>query len=95
MKTKLLKKVRKRYEIIRIDELSNRANRSFIEFKNKYGLPFFQIIDNEYEYEFYEFYLCYTYKEALNKLIELIHTRYVDKMRFKTKRNKTSKVWYK
>jgi hypothetical protein len=47
MKVKLLKKIRKRFEIVRIDELASNAPHILKYFKSDHGLPFFYVMDND------------------------------------------------
>ncbi|MHB8871829.1 MAG: hypothetical protein ACYC5G_05235 [Candidatus Doudnabacteria bacterium] len=52
MKVKLLKKVRKRYEIVKVTQVSppiSPLRDSYNHWAKEYGLPFFVLIDNENE----------------------------------------------
>lgn len=50
MKTRLLKKIRKRYTITRIDEIASNACSSFRDAKKLLGLPFYVLEDSADEY---------------------------------------------
>lgn len=90
MKVKLLKKVRKRYSIIRVDKVTRSSNENFNIFKEDWGLPFYYVKDN------YDSWTCWDYsktkKEALANLSKLITKDYRDK--FIKKEKTTSKVWW-
>jgi len=48
MKTKLLKKVRKRFDINKIEELSYDAPDRYRDCVEKYGLPIYELLDSKY-----------------------------------------------
>ena len=89
MKVKLLKKIRKRYSITRIDELESNAG-EIMEFqKEKLGLPFFILCDdfsNDDE-EYFE-----SFNDSRDRLTEWINLDYREK--FKHKSRKETKVWW-
>ena len=103
MKTKLLKKIRKRFSITRIDVLASDANAIKVDAKKKYGLPFFYIEDSFYDddpslslqyFFLYKRMMTYkTYNEALGALISMIHDYYYED--FKHKNEVNQKVWWK
>lgn len=49
MKVKLLKKVRKRFSIYKIEKLGSNERLIFIELANFYKLPFYYIHDHKYD----------------------------------------------
>lgn len=94
MKVKLLKKVRKRYSIERIDFVSKRyivdnpdSMISFYGAQNIY--PIYQLIDNDG----YDTYTSINYQIIYDKLLESIRRSYV---KDNTKKNiiKITKIWY-
>lgn len=103
MKTKLLKKIRKRFSITRIDVLASDADAIKVDAKKKYGLPFFYIedkfCDNDPSRSVIYYYLYKhkmthkTYNEALDTLISMIHNYYYEN--FKHKNEVNQKVWWK
>lgn len=87
MKVKLLKKIRKRYTIIRIDELASNAGELYVYRSQQFGLPFFVLSDDEDYFGFYA-----TYAEARESLCKWIIQDYTEK--FRHKNGKETKVWY-
>jgi DNA phosphorothioation-dependent restriction protein DptG len=95
MKVKLLRRVRKRYSIVRIDQLASNANEWDQKIANITGLPFYRIIDNDrpsswiskYRYD------CKLIEDAKEKLIQIIVNDY--KEQFRHKDAVITKVWYK
>ena len=99
MKVKLLKKIRKRFEIIRIDELStNPTSAALIACYRNHGLPMFYVKDNEDSMDMWLWTHSYdrytkTKEEALDLIKQRIHNLYFEQ--FKHKEGKSEKVWYK
>jgi hypothetical protein len=89
MKTKLLKKIRKRYSITRIDNVTYKSNDLIYELSLQYNTPFFIVEDDENEYNFNG---CQTFEEARNYLYNMIRNQYVHD--FKDNRIKKEKVWW-
>lgn len=91
MKTRLLKKIRKRYKIIRIDEIASDANPTLTAMKRVYSVPFYKLSDGDDDYgictEFFK-----TFEEARERLCEWIICDYEEKFRHRDE--KSSKVWY-
>lgn len=90
MKTKLLKKVRKRFEIIEV----TKYGKNDFKYLNVSGLkpPFYIIIDNNCRSpRFYYHCACQTYKEAFENLIIKITANYCDTS---VKKLKSTKVYY-
>lgn len=91
MKVKLLKKVRKRYSIARIDELASNAGNVYKGMGKSLGLPFFVLEDQNdsfgYQTEFFK-----TFEEARDKIIEWVISDYGEKFRHKDE--VSEKVWY-
>lgn len=89
MKTKLLRKVRKNFEITRIDSLGEINSFTKQILSECFTYPFYCV--REDGFQTYEEYFQ-TYEETYKDLCELIHKRY------KTKKHKKScvevKVWY-
>lgn len=91
MKTRLLKKVRKRYSIIRIDEIASNASDVHRYLASEYGLPFYEVREPESV-------LCQndrgfkTYIEAFDYLKKLILKQYSEQFRHKS--GKETKVWW-
>jgi hypothetical protein len=92
MKTKLLKKVRKNFEIIRIDKLASNAEEYKICATKKLGLPFF-IVYNKSHIDSYRYGIVFkTFQEAKNYILNIILITYKEK--FKHDDGKQEKVWY-
>jgi len=94
MKVKLLKKVRKRFIINRIDSLSNSSmrieDRVDVDFAKRNGFPFYEVIDKEDGYGF-RYRVFKSEKEAKGRLMEMIHSNYA---RDHEKKDKKTKIWY-
>lgn len=88
MKVKLLKKVRKRFQIFRIDEIASNSTKLQRECVKDWGLPFYQIKDTEDIYSHY----CRDSITAINKIREYIRKEYTEE--FKHKPEKKVKVWH-
>lgn len=87
MKTRLLKKVRKRYSIVRYDELPTNPVHYLKSYYIDCGLPFYILYDkHELAYGSKTFDGCY------NRLKLLIDLRWRDKI--KKTEGKSKKVWW-
>jgi len=90
MKTRLLKKVRKQYSIVRIDELASNASEVHRYCAKEYGLPFYEVQDKDTVFD--SFCKCFkTYPESFEYLQKLILSRYSEQFRHKDA--KITKVW--
>lgn len=87
MKVKLLRKVRKRYKIVRYDELPSNPVYLLKSYKIHYGLPFYILYD---KYEFA--YGSKTFNGCYKRLKLLIDLRYRNKV--KKIKGKFKKVWW-
>lgn len=91
MKAKLLKKVRKRFSISRIDDIGSHPIDKYKTAKKEYGCPFYLIEDKE------DFRQCLnirkTEEEAKKLLLEIILKTYSKD--FKYRKTKSTKIWYK
>ena len=93
MKVKLLKKVRKKFVINRIDELASDDVNGVRFAEKELGVPFYQVkFVEEYTLHSTTHYVK-TYPEAQTKLLEMILDVYSEE--FRHKERKTEKVWYK
>lgn len=90
MKVKLLRKVRKRYKITRIDENSSNVGGVYKSIENDLGLPFFVLEDNRYIGIYTKFFK--TFEEARLKLSDWILHDYKEKFRHKDE--KSTVVWW-
>lgn len=96
MKTKLLKKIRERFEIHRCDELRSDAGENELKYAREFGLPFYYITDDKVDNSYFPWY-CHgerafpSYKEALSGLINIVHYKYFELIKHKDA--KTTKVW--
>jgi hypothetical protein len=89
MKTKLLKKVRKRYSITEVTKLASHDTDFYSDFAKKYGLPFYVVNDSNSEYR------LRIYKEfegARRRIIDMAICDYEN--RIKNKPRKEQKIWY-
>lgn len=91
MKTRLLKKVRKRYYITRVDELASNVGEVYRRIYDQYGLPFYVLSDSEDSFGIYTRFFK-TYDNAREKLCEWIISDYGEKFRHKDE--KSTKVWW-
>ena len=91
MKVKLLKKVRKRYSITRVDKLASNSGDVYSKIAETKGLPFFVLIDNEDSFCWRTRYYK-TFDEAKANLWLWILHAYGEKFRHKD--GKEIKVWY-
>lgn len=94
MKVKLLKKVRKRYTVTRVDQISLKQEHDqgfYKESKDKYGLPFFVFRDNNDDYGLRR---CSfgTKENAIKEVLERIIRDYTTIV--KKREGKESTVWY-
>lgn len=90
MKIKLLKKVRKRFQIFRIDELSSNPTELKLECAKDWGLPFYVLKDTDTLER--ETIYCANLPRAKAELSTIIHETY--KEQFKHKPEKNVKVWW-
>ena len=91
MKVKLLKKIRKRYSITRVDELASNPSDLHIYAKKECGLPFYLLKVTETLLDFHVE-VFKTFEEARNKLCKWIISDYGEKFRHRDQ--KSSKVWW-
>jgi hypothetical protein len=90
MKTKLLKKVRKRYEIVRVDRLATDCCQWLDDMAELYGLPFFLIKDLSDDWRGRKAFG--NFKDAQQGLINWIKSDYREQ--FKHKPTIQVKVWH-
>ena len=95
MKVKLLKKIRNRYSITRVDAPSSNEDKYILDYIEKHGLPIF-ILEN-HESSFSRLVSDRTYlsslDEARTRLMETILKDYSEKFRHVPR--ETIKVWWK
>jgi len=91
MKVKLLKKIRKRYVITRIDELASNASSTKIDAKNKLGLPLYCLSDRNGTWLKGNIYTN-TIDNAKIVLLEWIRYDYYEKIKHSD--GKATKIWY-
>lgn len=89
MKTKLLKKIRKQYEIVKVEKIASDAGSAQQNMVEEYGLPFYILYD--YTTGWGDKY-CKDYNDAHEKLMDKILNRYSEKFRHNDGVYK--KVWY-
>lgn len=90
MKTKLLKKVRKRFEIMEITKIDSTEDSVFSEaLELGYHLPLFYLDDNQSSLYYY---LSESYNSVYEALVNRIRTKYGHTR--KKKRTVTNKLWY-
>lgn len=92
MKTKLLKKVRRRYFITKINSLSLSEGEVLLAISNEFGFPFYIVGDNRSVLGLRDKYYK-TYNECIESLLEMIVHDYSDAVG-RTKTTST-KVWWK
>ena len=96
MKIKLLKKIRKRYEIIKVDDIGSDASEYYFKMKNVLGLPFYVLHDTEDDiqnmFDEYKHYFS-DYNDAYSLLVDWINDAYSEQFRHKDE--VSSKVWWK
>jgi hypothetical protein len=93
MKTKLLKIVRERYSITKIDKLEMNPNDAMLSYKKKFGLPFYILTDHKVKKYIQP--VDYKYETLLNILSDWIRTDYLHKMKKKKSRERVvTKVWF-
>ena len=93
MKTKLLKKIRKRYTIERIDEVTENSDNKLREFSAIFGCPIFILTDTEAsENSFHRKKVYYLYEDAYDNLRKWIKISYGREYRKETEIPK--KVWW-
>ena len=89
MKTKLLKKVRKRFSIIRYDKIEDPNDPLFEALIDESLFPIYALYDEKFEF-FISY--QYSYDDIYKELVKRIRKKY-----YYTKKNKythQSKVWY-
>jgi len=91
MKTRLLKRIRKRYAITKVDKLASDACHPHTAAKSVYGLPFYVLEDDEDKYGFFTKYFK-TFEEARKKLCQWIIIDYGEKFRHKDE--VSSRAWW-
>lgn len=92
MKTKLLKKVRRRYSITRIDSLATNASCVLTANSAKFGFPFYVVNDHNHLCLMRS--MCHkTYNQCIESLLDMIVHDYSDIVG-RTKADST-KVWWK
>ena len=91
MKTKLLRKVRKRYVIIKYDKLDYNTDTWLLESAKKFGLPFYLVEDLEDSYRIET--VHQNFEDAMARIVELIRSDYGYKFNH-SNRNGCKKVWY-
>lgn len=89
MNVKLLKQIRKRYTITKIEKLASNANGIYRTAKYTYGLPFFVLTDNNSDIRI-EF--SNNISGAKEKLHDWILSDYSEMFRHKDE--ESSKVWW-
>lgn len=91
MKTRLLKKIRRRFSIIRIDELASDAGETLRHNAKTFGMPFFHLKDSWDSWGYCSIYFR-TLEEAKTHLCKRIVKEYSEKFRHKD--GKETKVWW-
>jgi len=92
MKVKLLKKVRKRYAITKVDSLASNACSTYKAATEEFGLPFYIFRDKEDDFGLYTRYFG-ALDDAYDYLKRSILADYREKFRHKD--GKETKVWWK
>ena len=92
MKVKLLKKIRKRYEITKVEELGTDPGRNYKWGAENFGLPFYMLWDTTDHYAQPEFFRDGELDVALERLMVWIRHNYAHKV--KKMETKTKKAWY-
>lgn len=87
MKTNLLKKVKKRFEIVRIDELPKSPNYFITLAAERWQFPFYQIIDKKESIGFNNLY-CSDINKAFEEIIYIVRKEYKNKQK-----QKNIKIW--
>lgn len=88
MKTRLLKKIRKRYSITKVEELASDACSEYRNAKVEFGMPFYVLEDSEwFTGEIYK-----SFDEAKDRLSKWIIKDYGEQFRHKPE--KSTKVWW-
>lgn len=92
MKTKLLKKIRKRYEIVKVTKVSSSTemwNWFYMDCEKEFGLPFFVLEDNADSWRTRAF---TTQEKAYDQLRKWIKSDY--EYHIKKDESKTTKIWH-
>lgn len=92
MKVKLLKKIRKEFSIERIDKLGSGDGEVMEAIADELGLPFYLVSYPDSKYAFYCTNTFATLKEAKERVMQKIMSRYKDK--FRGTKRKSTKVWW-
>jgi len=91
MKVKLLKKIRKRFIIEKIESLSSDPNEYDKSAGERFEFPFYKLYDIHQTSSWYSFY-SQSFEEAYDYLVETIKDRYKEKFRHKP--GKKSVAWW-
>jgi len=92
MKTKLLKKIRRRFEIFEISELPSNANEFFIDYERRWGLPFYQLKDKNNSFLLGQIVVFRTFHDAKDEILKIVLREYSEKFRHRD--GMITKVWY-
>jgi hypothetical protein len=98
LKIKLLKKVRKRYSIVRVDEIGSKPTNWYLYNKTNFGIPFYVVKDRKSETgNMYQRYhsrdtASGNIKTAMQIIINYVIQDYTEKFRHKDK--KETKIWH-
>ena len=91
MKVKLLKKIRKRYIITKVEENASNAGDVYKAVEKEFGLPFYVLEDSYDDWGLYTKFFK-SFEEARDKLVKWIINDY--KEDFRHKDQKSSKAWW-
>lgn len=91
MKVKLLKKIRKRYKITKVEVNASNAGNVYKAVEKEFGLPFYVLEDSFDDWGLYTKFFK-SFEEAREKLSKWIVNDYGEKFRHKDQ--KSSKVWW-
>ena len=93
MKAKLLKKIRKRYSIIKHNKLASNPTMEENNAESEFGLPFYALQDHEIRNSIIFTKYFKSFEEARERLDKWIISDYGEKYRHKEA--VTQKLWYK
>ena len=94
MKAKLLKKIRKRFKIIRVDKLADDASDLCRQYEDFLGLPFFMVVDKYLDgWDCFNKYFK-TIDEAKNHIIKTSITDYTSLVKSPKRQEKSEVVWW-
>jgi len=91
MKVKLLKKIRKRYSIVRYDDIGTSPSDWIKECKDKIGVPFYVLYDKQTSLGLRNT-ASFEYSYLVKRIGDYVRRDYTHKI--KNRRQKTEKVWY-